>query len=241
MTEIFFDHLPFPLEIRRFYGPDTVGGAWAFRPPFVFADDAATVPAGDGDPVALVRDLSGLGTDLVQPNAAARPILRTDGNGIWWIEGDGTRSFDVVPSTTVRTVAAAIAPATVASPTNVYDYGIPPAGAPQVYLRTLPGNVLRFSPLSLLRLADRTIVLDPTTTVLDDDIQISYVPDEPVVTFQVTAAAFNGELRVFSDSNGGSQFVGKLYGFVSTSERVPETMRDRIVDWLAGLAGHDLP
>jgi hypothetical protein len=47
----------------------------------MFQDTAGTVPAVAGSAVALVRDLSGNGHDLIQATAAARPKLLDDGSG----------------------------------------------------------------------------------------------------------------------------------------------------------------
>lgn len=53
----------------------------------VFQDTAGTIPAGANDPVALIRDRSGNGLDLVQATTAQQPILQTDGT-LWWLEFD---------------------------------------------------------------------------------------------------------------------------------------------------------
>lgn len=55
----------------------------------LFQDPAGTIPVTvDGTPVALVRDKSGNGHDMVQSSAAARPIYRATGVQRW-LEFDG--------------------------------------------------------------------------------------------------------------------------------------------------------
>lgn len=85
-----------PHRARHGWTPDWlfrggVQGAW-FDPTdlsTVFQDVAGLVPVeGDGDPVGLMRDLSGNGNDAVQPAPSARPTWRTDGT-LAWLEYDG--------------------------------------------------------------------------------------------------------------------------------------------------------
>ena len=66
-------------------------GAW-FDPSdlgSLFQDVAATVPAAVGAPVARINDKSGRGNHAGQPAAAARPVLRQDGGGRYYLEFDG--------------------------------------------------------------------------------------------------------------------------------------------------------
>lgn len=59
-----------------------VGAYWDFsNTSTMFQDVAGATPAVAGSSVALVRDLSGNGHDLVQAAAAARPKLLDDGSG----------------------------------------------------------------------------------------------------------------------------------------------------------------
>lgn len=74
-------------------------GAW-FDPSdtaSLFQDPAGTVPvANDGDPVALLMDVSGNGSHAVQTVPAARPSWRTDGV-LNWLEFDGADDKLIVP------------------------------------------------------------------------------------------------------------------------------------------------
>lgn len=66
-------------------------GAW-FDPSdllTMFQDLAAAVPAAVGAPVARINDKSGRGNNAGQANAAARPVLRQDGGGRFYLEFDG--------------------------------------------------------------------------------------------------------------------------------------------------------
>lgn len=81
------------------------GGAYWIPHPIVlgeqslFQDEAMTVPSSvDGDPVGVVRDMSGNGHHLVAPSSAARPVYRTDGAS-HWLDADGVDdSFTVASS-----------------------------------------------------------------------------------------------------------------------------------------------
>jgi hypothetical protein len=59
----------------------------------LFTDAAGTIPVvADGDPVGLMLDLSGNGSNATQSVAARRPIYRTDGV-LHWLEFDGVDDF----------------------------------------------------------------------------------------------------------------------------------------------------
>lgn len=56
----------------------------------LFQDTAGTIPVtAAGQQVALMRDKSGRGNHFVQSTALARPTLRVDGSGKWYLEFDG--------------------------------------------------------------------------------------------------------------------------------------------------------
>lgn len=64
----------------------------------LFQDNGGTVPVtADGDPVALMLDLSGNGNDATQLTAAARPTWRTDGV-LSWLEYDGVDDLMEIPA-----------------------------------------------------------------------------------------------------------------------------------------------
>lgn len=64
----------------------------------LFQDTSGTVPVeADGDPVALIQDLSGNGNHAVQHVAPARPTWRTDGT-LSWLEYDGADDRLVTPA-----------------------------------------------------------------------------------------------------------------------------------------------
>lgn len=59
----------------------------------LFQDAAGTIPVtADGDPVGLLKDLSGNGNDASQSTSASRPAYRTDGS-LHWIEFDGVDDY----------------------------------------------------------------------------------------------------------------------------------------------------
>ncbi len=60
----------------------------------LYQDAAGTTPAtAVNDPVGKGEDYSGNGNDLTQTTATARPLLKQDGNGNWYLEGDGADNF----------------------------------------------------------------------------------------------------------------------------------------------------
>jgi hypothetical protein len=58
-------------------------------PSTCFLDVAGTIPAGAGDPVARVQDISGNGRHATQATVAARPTLLQDSAGRWFLRYDG--------------------------------------------------------------------------------------------------------------------------------------------------------
>lgn len=78
---------------------DGTKGVWfdPSDPSTVFQDAAATIPAGDGDPVGCILDKSGNDYHATQGTAAARPVLRKTGD-VWALEFDGVDDFLTVAS-----------------------------------------------------------------------------------------------------------------------------------------------
>ena len=72
-------------EIGLWYDPSDLAS--------VFQDAAGAVAGAVDAPVGLIRDKSGRGNDLAQTVAAARPMLRRDGNGRSYLEFDGGGAF----------------------------------------------------------------------------------------------------------------------------------------------------
>jgi hypothetical protein len=56
----------------------------------MFQDSAGTTPAAVNSPVGKINDKSGNGNHATQATAAARPMLRQDGDGYYYLEFDGT-------------------------------------------------------------------------------------------------------------------------------------------------------
>jgi len=105
-------------NIVSWYDPSDVGT--------LFQDTGATVPiTADGQAVALMQDKSGNNFHAVQATLADRPIYKTDGNFLHWIEPQGARFFDVAgsefsvePFTTIAMVRSA---STVSPPQRILD------------------------------------------------------------------------------------------------------------------------
>lgn len=65
----------------------------------LWQDVAKTTPAvAVNDPVAVVEDYSGNVNNLSQDTATARPLLKQDGSGNWYLQFDGTDDFLVTSS-----------------------------------------------------------------------------------------------------------------------------------------------
>lgn len=68
-------------EVGCWYDPSNASTCWQ--------DQAGTVPAGDGDPVGRIDDLSGNGLNAIAASAGTSPIRRTAG-GFWYLDFDGS-------------------------------------------------------------------------------------------------------------------------------------------------------
>lgn len=55
----------------------------------MYQDSAGTIAAAVNSPVGKIRDISGKGRHATQATAGARPILKSDGSGHYWLEFDG--------------------------------------------------------------------------------------------------------------------------------------------------------
>ena len=59
----------------------------------VWQDSGRTTPAVVGDPVGCIDDKSGAGLHMTQATAAARPTLRQDAGGFYYLERDGSDDY----------------------------------------------------------------------------------------------------------------------------------------------------
>jgi hypothetical protein len=64
----------------------------------MFQESTGATPAAVNSPVGLIRDKSGNGNHLSQATSAARPLLRQDANGKYYLEGDGVDDTLTGPS-----------------------------------------------------------------------------------------------------------------------------------------------
>lgn len=74
---------------RALFASGAPGALYLPSPATCFQDAAGTTPAGDGDPVGYVADLSGNGNPATQPTSAQRPTLWQDAGGTWHLDFDG--------------------------------------------------------------------------------------------------------------------------------------------------------
>lgn len=76
-------------------------GAWYVPGPTTcFTDTAGTTPAGIGDSVARINDLSGNGNHATRATVAARPTLQQTAGGLWYLDFDGIDDSMITPTIT---------------------------------------------------------------------------------------------------------------------------------------------
>jgi len=103
-------------------------GAWYdINPAYCFTDTSRTTNAEIGDAVAAVEDRSGNGNHATQTTAAARPILRQTGGGLYYLEFDGVDDVMVTPTITPGTdkvqVFAGVTKASDATTAAIVEFG----------------------------------------------------------------------------------------------------------------------
>lgn len=78
----------------KLFRPGDNGGFWDFRPPYLFQDSAGTIPAGVGDPVGYVKDLSGNGLPFKQETTSYKPNASVDpSDGLYYAHFDGVDDY----------------------------------------------------------------------------------------------------------------------------------------------------
>lgn len=114
-------------------------GAWYEPSPTTcFTDTAGTTPAGVGDTVARINDLSGNGHHATQATAAARPVLQQTAGGLWYLEFDGVDDFLEAPISTTETSYTALIGADQYDDKFSYFYQLNVDGTAQASLRGGP-------------------------------------------------------------------------------------------------------
>jgi hypothetical protein len=103
-------------------------GVWYdIAPAYCFTDTSRTTNAAVGDAVAAVEDRSGNGNHATQTTAAARPILRQTGGGLYYLEFDGVDDVMVTPTITPGTdkvqVFAGVTKASDATTAAIVEFG----------------------------------------------------------------------------------------------------------------------
>lgn len=97
--------------IKQLFGNGEQGAFYLPQPvvngqQVLFQDAAGTIPVtADGDPVGLMRDISGNGKYATQTSSAARPVYRTDGI-LHWLESDGVDDHMSLPASLVEVDAS---------------------------------------------------------------------------------------------------------------------------------------
>lgn len=87
-----------PFSPSALFANGEVGVWYDPSPETTFTDTAGTALATVGDAVARINDLSGNGHNATQATTAARPILRQDAGGLYYLEFDGVDDVLISPS-----------------------------------------------------------------------------------------------------------------------------------------------
>lgn len=203
----------------------------------LFQDDAGTTPVtADGDPVGLMKDVSGNGNHASQAISGRRPIYRTDGT-LHWLEGDGVDDFMVASSLFLP-----------------QPYGLSIAFNESVRSRFLldgatGNNYGSIATVSGLRFYAGTTGVANTGYTLGTDAVATALADASSSYLRVNGAQTNGPVGsdtldglVIGATGGtnGSCFTGRIYGIVYREGRIDSELSD-VEQYLAKLAGVTLP
>ncbi len=188
-----------PLQelIQQLFGNGEQGAFYLPQPvvngqQVLFQDAAGTIPVtADGDPVGLMKDLSGNGHDLSQTGDLARPLYRSSGGE--YVEFNGTSSYLVTPSfiydnppMTVSTRVESLS----STDTRLVSEGYSSSNAP-AYSIMQTGNNVASVVTQFLRSDDVSFILTQENTGLD---------------------AFDGQRRTVEVFDDGLSIVNKVDG-----------------------------
>lgn len=216
-------------------------GAWFDPSDFssMFQDSAGTTPVTAVEqPVGRINDKSGNGNHATQATAAARPILRQDGGGNYYLETDGIDDF--LPSTTLpysaaRTVLGAVFSTDTGAVNrtfaasdleSVFDY----LGAWKYYASSTPAIIeIAASSRTVAQVVGYEKPSNASANTLSGLSAVTAFTPNATVTAGYTLGAAN--------AIGGSPCAGRIYGLVVTNYMQTETQRQALARYLADKAG----
>jgi hypothetical protein len=221
----------------------------------LFQDAAGTIPVvSDGDPVGLMQDKSGNGSDATQSVSASRPTYRTDGT-LHWLEFDGvddgistTSTVDFTASSTMSfitgskrnnnniTILAELSPTTDSSNGSFFALsGNWSGGYGGVGVR---GSTTRF--VTQIGVSDQI----PEVIYADSDINASQINVyyngvfKKDSTESLGSGPF-GDHKIFIGSRNESslRFNGNIYSLVVVDRVLIEGERTDVNDYSIGKSG----
>jgi hypothetical protein len=223
----------------------------------VWQDSAGTTPGAVDSPVGRIDDKSGNANHWTQASAAARPMLRQDGNGNYYIERDG--ADDVLDSTAGFTLqagwtlaaAASFAAGTdtatrgiitlKASTTDYFILGLRQSiaearsalrgasGSPAVALTTATGGIGTYPD------ATPTVIVSRLQSLSHDIRRNGVTLDNEATAWD--SQAIGGAQLCFGSNQAFDVIPASLYAAVALQRVASPAELDLLEAWLAGKAG----
>ena len=219
------------------------GALYLPGPDTCFQDAAGSTPAGDGDPVGYLSDLSGNGNHATQSTSAARPTLVQDGGGNWYLDFDGVDDCLSHP----LSVSGPLSLAAAARRTGGSGRGqIYAAAGPSTPLTALLWGLTNSGPNwgtyagsernSGVSLLDNTAVI--VNIGASSTSQKLYTNGEFNAEYSPAYAGDTNDRRFIGKENSiGRYYMGYVYWIVSVGRALTDTERSATEQYLANLSG----
>lgn len=222
--------------------------------PTMFQDSGGTTPVtAVGQPVGLLLDKSGRGNHLSQPISADRPVLAVDGNGHYYLQGNGTNmhmdgvltvsgsvasvAFGVQKSGTgLQVFCEAGDPAFPINSFGIYASQTSADLAFYLYQSNVAFGGNNASPVTALAPVVGTVVFDRTAGAVAQQIVATVnnaAPTTTTLSGTPVAGAFTTDfIAILGRRSGGNYSAAGFYGMIgryaATSPAQLSTMRDYI-------------
>jgi hypothetical protein len=232
-------------------------GAWYDPSDFstMFQDTDGTTPVtAVGQAVARINDKSGRGNHATQSNATARPILRQDSSGFYYLEFDrvddrlATASFNMA-STAVTAAAAIIRSASGSA--NLFSFTTSSENENNSFVlwscRAITANDMGIAGRVT---TTRTAISAGQAVGTQQIIRASWDTSAPSMSLVLNKSQIassdqsmgsgsfgNKPLTIGSTATGGNFYLGRLYGALIVSRLLSEQERDDLDNSLGSLCG----
>jgi SPP1 family predicted phage head-tail adaptor len=232
-------------------------GAWYDPSDFstMFQDTDGTTPVtAVGQAVARINDKSGRGNHATQSNATARPILRQDSSGFYYLEFDrvddrlATASFNMA-STAVTAAAAIIRSASGSA--NLFSFTTSNENENNSFVlwscRAITANDMGIAGRVT---TTRTAISAGQAVGTQQIIRASWDTSAPSMSLVLNKSQIassdqsmgsgsfgNKPLTIGSTATGGNFYLGRLYGALIVSRLLSEQERDDLDNSLGSLCG----